>query len=1090
MSVYHLPTLLNPLINAIFNCPEPEKSPLKKLFANLKTRRFILLAPPLRFLLNYHDVKTKLPLHELCYNVDFINSHILLTTENSYLNTTLRDSHYETLDGKAVVIQWKNNIIHALNGFPIRQRLKILETKVLPNFNDYFEGAADFAILFIDQPLNCEVAPNDYLKCFDSYEEVPKNAQSVSNLPVNSYEQERSSFDNILHIHSARLAQLGQLFSNYRRLAPNDDPSKKMFEDIVQQSFDGMKSDSLFKNFSNLYDLIHDYFELNLYDDIWSRLVTHFKGYEVDTEKYKYFSVNQLLADFFSKDFKEFKLSDITFIERRVNVASKHFQKLTLTHSYAEKSKILVETLQQLSGPTEISSHQQELPNGLNSLTMDADTLLSLFVLVVCRSEQKHLKSHLYYLQNFSNNPSSTKFGILGYAISTLEAVVCYFEDFDKNNENLAKANVSYQKTRELLDKLSSENPTNEIENLATYEDNLQYRNEQGQSILSICITNTKNCILLDVLTEYEDLFPMEDILEDETLDGSTLLIESIKTGNIEAAKILIGIMLLNCSEGELVSYVNKADKYARTVAHYLTHEMDILKSIGSYVDWKRKNSSGQTPLFSIFRTYDQPNYEEMVKIAFNIANSWYQKHNSSFDYLDHTDSKGNSLLHILKSDVSILLQLSKLDINGRNYKGLTPLMIYVKYKRISNIDAITKDSRLILEKVQNSTFFTCFDYAKDHSVLSKIGERGARDSLFGLVYLHSLRYHNLNATTNITTASNTDKPFLTTVINMKTIQGLLRSILKDNQFTFLPLNSYIDEISHLNRSDLTIIGKADVRSLLHKLTNCFNVLLFLKKVPQNLFTDEASVLYWMRINTSKRNQKPPSKDNPKTMEPEEINMIQSFLRFNFDEISSFKASLNILRKILIFLSLKSNDFEDTYDSLREMGRKIINGEAADAFARIFTNHNMFSDLALAELLEHVSFLEQCTIQLSTFVQTILFDKITKWWKHYGEFLALQKNYRKAFPSVVKPKSATDTPSHIPLGSFIETKREQSEQRLAVQIKASSKILKELGSEIFTAHEKLAEELSNYMEFRKACLDQRTIVAFATTNIGIFQEYI
>ncbi|CAI7277664.1 BEM_collapsed_G0042090.mRNA.1.CDS.1 [Saccharomyces cerevisiae] len=958
MSVYHLPTLLNPLVNAIFNCPEPERSPLKKLFANLKTRRFILLAPPSEYLLNYHDVKSKLPLHDLCYNAEFINSYILLMTENSYINTNSRDSHYETLDGKTVVIQWKNNVIHALNGFHIRRRLKILETKILPNFNDYFEGAADFIILFIDQPLNCEFVPNDYLQCFHNYEKIPKNAHAMPNLSIDSFQQERSSFENILHIHPARLTQLGQLFSSYRTLAPGDDPSRSIFESIVQQAFDGMKSDSLFKNFSNLYDLIHDYFELNLYDDIWSRLTTHFKGHEVDTEKYKYFSVNQLLTDFYSKDYGEFKLHDITLIERRLHLASKHLQKLALTHSYAEKSKILVETLQKLSGTTEMDSHQLELPDGLNNMTMDADTLISLFVLVVCRSEQKHLKSHLYYLQNFSNNSSSTKFGILGYAVSTLEAVVCYFEDFNKNTGNVAKANTLCEKTKNLLDKLSCENPTNEVEDLATYKDILTYRNEQGQSILSICITNHKNYILLDILSEYEKR-----------------LSKSIKAGNLEAAKVLIKIMLFNCTEEELVSYINKTDKYARTVAHYLTHEMDILKSIGNYIDWKRKNSSGQTPLFSIFRSYDQPNYEEMVKTAFDIANTWYRKHNSLFDYLDHTDNKGNSLLHVLKTNIPILLQLTKLDINEENYKGLTPLMVYVKYKRLSNIDAITKDRRLILEKVQNSTFFTCFDYAKDHSVLSKIGERGVKDSLFGLIYFHSLRYHNLNATTNITSVSNAEKPFATTVINMKTIQGLLRSILKDNPFTFLPLNTYIDEISHLNRSDLTIIGKTDVTSLLHQLTNCFNVLLFLKKIPENLFTDEASILYWMRINTSKRNQKPSGKENPKTMEPEEINMIQSFLRFNFDEISSFKASLNILRKVLIFINLKSDDFEDAYKGLNEMGRKLINSEASSAFKGIITNHNMFSELSLAELLENVRFLEQCTIQLSSFVQIILFEK-------------------------------------------------------------------------------------------------------------------
>ena len=43
---YHLPVLLNPLVNAVFNCPNPSTSNLKKLFSNLKDRKFILLVPP------------------------------------------------------------------------------------------------------------------------------------------------------------------------------------------------------------------------------------------------------------------------------------------------------------------------------------------------------------------------------------------------------------------------------------------------------------------------------------------------------------------------------------------------------------------------------------------------------------------------------------------------------------------------------------------------------------------------------------------------------------------------------------------------------------------------------------------------------------------------------------------------------------------------------------------------------------------------------------------------------------------------------------------------------------------------------------
>lgn len=83
-------------------------------------------------------------------------------------------------------------------------------------------------------------------------------------------------------------------------------------------------------------------------------------------------------------------------------------------------------------------------------------------MLVTCRAQIRNLKCHLSYLQNFYNNDSDTKFGILGYALSTLEAVVCYFEqlkekenyrkliDFCNSNERLAKVLSSTKSTRQM----------------------------------------------------------------------------------------------------------------------------------------------------------------------------------------------------------------------------------------------------------------------------------------------------------------------------------------------------------------------------------------------------------------------------------------------------------------------------------------------------------------------------------------------------------------------------------------------------------------------------------------------------------------
>ena len=70
-----------------------------------------------------------------------------------------------------------------------------------------------------------------------------------------------------------------------------------------------------------------------------------------------------------------------------------------------------------------IGSQESEKPP--SSMTMNADTLVSLLLVVVIRSQVRHLQARLSYMRNFSF-VDDVESGEIGYALSTFEAVLSY----------------------------------------------------------------------------------------------------------------------------------------------------------------------------------------------------------------------------------------------------------------------------------------------------------------------------------------------------------------------------------------------------------------------------------------------------------------------------------------------------------------------------------------------------------------------------------------------------------------------------------------------------------------------------------------
>lgn len=1075
---YHLPVLLNPLVNAVFNCPNPTNSNLKKLFGKLANEDFILLVPSNDKLLNYEDLETGSLLHDLCYTFDFVASHILMIDQSSNnepkIITNTQQLEFNTLNGKKVILRPQNRMLFTADGFSDKKKHRIIGLELLTNFNDYLRRSERIPLIHIDEPLCGNVVRHENLIITIESEEnkVPKvGTQEPACLAM-------SAFENIIRVHPAWSSEFHSLFDKYRNESINNGASERIFHGIIDDSYSDMKTDNLFLSIPNLHELVYNYVEVNLYDDIWVRLTNRFKTSELNTECLRNLSLDQLDCDLYLEKFEKFRLENVIAMEKNIHAATESFGRLALSHTYSEKSEALIETLQNLSKSPVHRGRNVELP-----MPIDADFLLSFFVLIVSRTQIKNLKSHLYYLQKFARDESSVKFGLFSYALSTFEAVVCYFEDL-KDTRRLEDLKKSCAATQELVNLLLHECKEYPID-FKKYESSLHYRSERGESILSLCIIHGKNDQLIELL-RYEKVFPLEDILEDENLDGCSLLVLALLHGNSFAASVIVNILLGSCSSDEMVQYVNRPNFHNRTAAHYLTHETEILQSIGGYVNWTHKDSNGQTPLFTIFRSYDQQNYEEMVKASFQCAVKWYQKNTKSFCFFDHEDNKGNTLLHILKRSASLLLRWDNININAANKKGLTALMVYAKYNRLENVKAILEDKRILIGKTQYPFYLTCFDYAKNPVILNEIAMESAKGSTLGLAFVHTLKYENTRWILHVTIRPEGTDSLDTVKLSLRSLQNLFRTISKIYAMSFVPLEESFERLSILGKMRFSLVGRLETLCLNKALTNCFNALLFIGEMQGKLILDESELTLWIRARNKELNNIP-KRQNEKKMEPEEMNVVQNFLRFNQTELSSVKSKLQLLKKLAVFAQLKTNDVTEAHKLFFMYSRHYV-GELVGGLFPQFPVFFTYGDGSMTVLAEEIEFLYNCTNKLSDHIQQVLHVSIPKWWKIYADLLELHKEYAQSFPHLLNlDNSSTDEST---LGKLLEGKRAKYEKRLSVNITDCKRGLQEIGVTIRSSHESLAEELSKYMEFRGRFLADGIIKKWVTVNIRMLREHL
>lgn len=119
---------------------------------------------------------------------------------------------------------------------------------------------------------------------------------------------------------------------------------------------------------------------------------------------------------------------------KRLARGVKEFKRLSVATSPQEMIEILVATQKVVTNTEPAFSANNESKyhdNGtfvsekVNSVAMNADTLVSLLLVVVIRSQVRHLQARLMYMRNFIFI-DDVESGEIGYALSTFEAVLSY----------------------------------------------------------------------------------------------------------------------------------------------------------------------------------------------------------------------------------------------------------------------------------------------------------------------------------------------------------------------------------------------------------------------------------------------------------------------------------------------------------------------------------------------------------------------------------------------------------------------------------------------------------------------------------------
>ncbi|KAJ8106319.1 hypothetical protein ONZ43_g7106 [Nemania bipapillata] len=249
-----------------------------------------------------------------------------------------------------------------------------------------------------------------------------------------------------------------------------------------------------------------------------------------------------------------------------------------------------------------------------------------------------------------------------------------------------------------------------------------QTQDSFGESVPMMAVQNERPAAL-GYLLSLEDFFPRTMILEDTNNEDTSLLNAAIQLGHTELIDVILDFVMASTPEPQMRDYFALQDVRGRSLAHYLFHAPALIPRIGKYLPWKQKDKNGQTPLFALCRSYDHPDYANMVRTGLAAAAA-AQGDGQPLHLDDHVDCKGNTLLHIVNDPslaVGILLHCD-VDVNATNEKRFTALMVASKYGRFDMVRLLYSDARVDVA-IKENRGLTAVELAKDDEVRNRIDD-------------------------------------------------------------------------------------------------------------------------------------------------------------------------------------------------------------------------------------------------------------------------------------------------------------------------------------------------------------------------------
>jgi ankyrin repeat protein len=249
-----------------------------------------------------------------------------------------------------------------------------------------------------------------------------------------------------------------------------------------------------------------------------------------------------------------------------------------------------------------------------------------------------------------------------------------------------------------------------------------QTQDSFGESVPMMAVQNERPEVLKYLLS-LEYYFPKSVILEDTNNDDTSLLSAAIQLGHTELIDVILDFVMASTPEPQIRHYFALQDVRGRSIAHYLFHAPSLIPRIGRLVLWRQRDKNGQTPLFALCRSYDHPDYYNMVQTGLEAATD-AQGDGQPLHLDDHVDCKGNTLLHIVNDPqlASKILTHCDVDVNATNEKRFTPLMVASKYGRFDMVRVLYSDPRVDVT-VRETRGLTAVELAKDDDVRNRIDD-------------------------------------------------------------------------------------------------------------------------------------------------------------------------------------------------------------------------------------------------------------------------------------------------------------------------------------------------------------------------------